>query len=133
MEIILHIEARKLDNDYKKASDEYIKRMSFFACVKIICHKNLKEASLTKGSYVINVNPAGEKLSSTDLAGKINDICVNGYSRIEIIISNNFTYENADLSLAISTLKMEEQLTLTALCEQLYRAFTIQNNITYHK
>ncbi len=133
MEIILHIEARKLDNDYKNASDEYIKRMSPFACVKIICHKNLKETSLSKGSYVINVSPAGEKLSSTDLADRINSICVNGYSRIEIIISNNYIYENADLNLAISNLKIEEQLTLTALCEQLYRGFTILNNITYHK
>lgn len=133
MEIILHIQSKKLDSKFNSAINEYVKRISPFAAVKINTHGDIRNISFKEGSYIINVNPAHGLISSTYMAEKINDICVSGYSRIELIISNSYSYAGSNFDFGISYMNMDSQLVLVALTEQLYRAFTILNNITYHK
>lgn len=133
MEILLHVKGKKLEKDDKAAIDEYVKRMSPFCKVKVVFHKELKGFLPKNGSFVVNVNKGGKAVSSTELAETINDICVNGYSRIEFVLSNEYLYEGADRDMAISYLDMSDGICVVALSEQLYRAFTILNNITYHK
>lgn len=133
MEIILHIQSKKIDCQFNSAIIEYVKRISPFAAVKINTHGDIRNISFKEGSYIINVNPAHALISSTYMAEKINDICVSGYSRIELIISNSYSYAESHFDFSISYMDMDTQLVLVALTEQLYRAFTILNNITYHK
>ena len=133
MEIILHIQAKKLDRQFNSAINEYVKRISPFAAVKVTTHGDIRNIPFKAGSYIINVNPAHELISSAYMAEKINDICVTGYSRIELIISNSYSYAGSHFDFGISYMDMDSQLVLVALTEQLYRAFTILNNITYHK
>ncbi|MCM1082325.1 MAG: 23S rRNA (pseudouridine(1915)-N(3))-methyltransferase RlmH [Clostridium sp.] len=133
MEIILHIQAKKLDRQFNSAVNEYVKRLSPFAAVKINTHKDIQNIPLQSGSYIINVNPSHPLISSTYMAEKINDICVSGYSRIELIVSSSYSYAKSNFDFSISYMDMDSQLVLVALTEQLYRAFTILNNITYHK
>lgn len=133
MEIILHIQSKKLDNKFNSAINEYIKRISPFATIKVCTHGDITNIPFKEGSYIINVNPAHALISSTSLAEKMNAICVSGYSRIELIISNSYSYAGSHFDFGISYLNMDSQLVLVALTEQLYRAFTILNNITYHK
>lgn len=133
MEIILHIQAKKLDRQFNSAINEYVKRISPFATVKISTHGDIRNISFQEGSYIINVSPAHELIASACMAEKINAICVTGYSRIELIISNSYSYAGSHFDFGISYMDMDSQLVLVALTEQLYRAFTILNNITYHK
>lgn len=133
MEIILHIQAKKLDSKFNSAINEYVKRISPFAAVKVSTHKDIRSISFKEGSYIINVNPSQSLITSTHLAEKINDICVTGYSRIEFVISSSYSYAESHYDFAITYMNMDNQLVLVALTEQLYRAFTILNNITYHK
>lgn len=133
MEIILHIQSEKPDSKFNSAINEYIKRISPFATVKVTTHGDISNIPFQKGSYIINVNPAHKLISSEYMAEKINTICVSGYSRIELIISNSYSYSGSQFDFGISYMNMDIRLTLVALTEQLYRAFTILNNITYHK
>ncbi|MDE6025160.1 MAG: 23S rRNA (pseudouridine(1915)-N(3))-methyltransferase RlmH [Lachnospiraceae bacterium] len=133
MEIQIHLTGRRLDANFQSATDEYIKRISAFCKIKLSFHKKLEDISPKAGAYVINVNPCADLIDSPQLASEINRICVNGFSKIEVFLSNSFIYEKADLSFALSHLHMDEGLTCVSLTEQIYRAFTILNNITYHK
>ncbi len=133
MEIILHIQAKKLDRRFNSAINEYVKRISPFAAVKVTTHRDIRNIPFKEGSYIINVAPSHALISSAYMAEKINDICVTGYSRIELIISSSYSYAESHFDFGISYMNMDSQLVLVALAEQLYRAFTILNNITYHK
>ncbi len=133
MEIIIHLSGRRLDTDFQSAANEYIKRVSPFCRIKLAFHKKLDGISPKQGTYVININPDATLIDSPCLASEINRICVNGFSKIEIFVSNTFCHENADSSYALSRLHMDEDLACVCLTEQIYRAFTILNNITYHK
>lgn len=133
MEIIIHLAGRRLDTDFQSAANEYIKRISPFCRIKLAFHKKLFDVSPKQGAYVININPCAPLIDSQCLASEINQICVSGFSNIEIILSNTFCLKNADRSYALSRLHMDEALTCVCLTEQIYRAFTILNNITYHK
>ena len=46
MEILIHIEKKKLDSAYTKAVAEYIKRLSAFCRVKCIYYKDFSKLEL---------------------------------------------------------------------------------------
>ncbi|MCM1272363.1 MAG: 23S rRNA (pseudouridine(1915)-N(3))-methyltransferase RlmH [Clostridium sp.] len=133
MEIQIHLSGRRLDTDFQSAVNEYIKRISPFCRVKLLLHKSLADICPKPGAYVINVNPNAPFIDSPGLASELNNICVSGFSKIEIFLSNTVSFEAADSSFALSRFCMDETLTCVCLTEQLYRAFTILNHITYHK
>lgn len=156
MKIIIHLHCRKLDSDYEAALKEYCKRISPFSEISIRAHKNKQDFSFEKLSTVLSqehtcvflVIPGNHTISSPNLAEEIKQLNVNGVSKIEFFIlpseiASKFMQEGKDHSLAgktdlvktlcLSTFSMSNDLTAVALSEQLYRAFTIQNNITYHK
>lgn len=163
MKIIIHLHCRKLDPDYEAALKEYCKRISSFSEISIKLHKNKQDFSFEKFSTLLPqehtcvffVIPGNHTISSPDLAGEIQQLNVNGVSKIEFFIlpsevASKFMQEGKDNSqketdnspagktdlvkpLCLSTFSMSNELTAVALTEQLYRAFTIQNNITYHK
>lgn len=141
MEILIHIEKKKLDTEYAKAVAEYVKRLSAFCRVKCIYYKDFSRLTVSASSACFHVVPGKDTISSEEFAAKIEQIGLSGISRIEFIVSKNsfdhFSENNlADSvfpSFSLSGFTMSPDLTTVVLTEQLYRAYTILNHITYHK
>ena len=144
MEIIIHIEKKKLDTDYAQAIAEYQKRLSPFCKLKIVTYKNISKICIQNGSALYTVVPGKHTLSSEELAAFIEQEGISGHSRLEFILCENSNQPaGSELStqedlqnakpFCVSSFTMSCDLTAVVLSEQLYRAFTIINHITYHK
>ena len=95
-------------------------------------------AKIQKCSAVIPLAIEGKELSSEQLANKFNDFSLKGVSTISFIIGSSFGLDNsikqsADMLLSMSPMTFPHQLARLMLCEQVYRAFSINNNTKYHK
>ena len=80
----------------------------------------------------------GKQLTSEELAEKLLDITVQGYSTIDFLIGGSLGLDdnlvtNSNLALSFSKLTFPHQLFRIILLEQIYRSFKINNNETYHK
>ncbi len=87
--------------------------------------------------YIILLDVLGKGITSTELAEKIENITQTN-SKITFVIGGSYGVSNqvkqaADYRLSFSKLTFPHQLMRVVLAEQVYRAFTINNNITYHK
>ena len=94
--------------------------------------------ALTKGSYVITMCIEGKLLSSTELADKMLDISICGKSTVDFVIGGSWGLSDevkakSDFKLSMSRMTFPHQMARVVLCEQIYRAFEIQNNGKYHK
>lgn len=137
MEIIIHVNLKKLDKDYEKAACEYIKRTSPYCRIKL-CYDRDLSGILTKDSSVCYaVVPGTDTLSSEELAQEIARKNLAGHSRLEFFIAENPSMlcdiRKKAKDFSISSFALSSDLTVCVLTEQLYRAYTILNNITYHK
>jgi 23S rRNA (pseudouridine1915-N3)-methyltransferase len=141
---------------YVEACNEYIKRLNKFCKINILelqeeklpanyslsqieNVKNKESEQLIKHAegFKILLDISGASINSVNLAKKINDIA-NTNSTISFIIGGSFgVNENlkklADYNLSFSNFTFPHQLMRVILLEQVYRAFCINNNITYHK
>ena len=148
----------KLKEKYlKDGVEEYVKRISRFAKTEIIeltdekipdnpnesqCAAILKtEGEKIKKhieGYAIALCVEGENISSEKLADKISSITLSGNSTITFIIGGSLGIDNdikslADFKLSFSKMTFPHQLMRLILVEQIYRAFKINANESYHK
>ena len=141
MDIILHIAEKKLDECYDAAISEYFKRTSAFANIKKKLYKDISKLQLEKSSYIFVLDYGCNTLTSTELAKKISGINLAGFSCIEFIITSDSSIVKDNLNcqsikydiLTLSTMKLNNNTASVCLAEQIYRAYTINNNISYHK
>lgn len=135
MEILIHLDTKKIDTDYQKAIDEYIKRTSPFCKVSIKTYKSFEKLTLNKNSEKFILTAGPKTLTSPELAQMIQNINLKGISCVEFLVTDNFHLENLSQvsEFHISSFSMSIELTTVVLTEQIYRAYTILNNITYHK
>lgn len=137
---------------YREAILEYLKRLSKYSKIEIIELPdetiNDKEIALTKEKekilskikekdYVITLEVEGVSLDSVELSNKIDNTLSNN-SNITFIIGSSYGihYEvksRANFHLSFSNMTFPHQLFRVILLEQIYRAFKIINNETYHK
>ena len=135
---------------YTQAVNEYKKRLTRFCTLNIIelkesIHKNpqtalkMDEQNLMpylKG-YVIALAIEGKPVSSTELANKISKLRLNAPEITFIIGASNGLSQQiknkANELISFSPLTFPHQLMRVIFLEQLYRSFTIINNISYHK
>lgn len=140
----------------KDGIDEFLKRLSPYASVEIIELQpvEIKDTNLTQkaldqesmkilenikpNSYVITLEILGKQLSSEDFAEKINEITISGISELVFIIGSSCgispkVSQRADFKLSISKMTFLHQFARLLLIEQIYRAFKILKNETYHK
>ena len=87
--------------------------------------------------YVVTLEIDGNSLSSLELAEKI-DTTFNNYSNIVFIIGGSYGLSDiikkrSNYALSFSELTFPHQLFRVILLEQVYRAYKINNNETYHK
>ncbi len=144
---------------WKAAADEYRIRLSAYAKLNIT---EIKEAPLPaksgkaeeyavidkegktildkiqNRSYVIALDVKGKSMSSEDLAGKLELLSVSGKSHLTFIIGGSLglseqVLKKADMRLSFSEMTFPHQMMRVMLLEQIYRAFKINRNETYHK
>ena len=149
----------KLKEDYlKDAIDEYSKRLSRYCNLNFIelqdeklpnkiydstinevkqkeCKKIID--SIKKDSYVIALDLKGKQLTSEEFSEKIDDIALNQSSSITFIIGgtlglNDDVLKLANEKLCFSKMTFPHQLIRLFLVEQIFRAFKISKNETYH-
>lgn len=146
------------ENYLKDAINEYSKRLSKFCNLKITelqdeklptkingsiineiknkeCDKIID--AIKKDSYVICLDLKGKEYSSEYFSKKIENIALNFNSSITFIIGGTLGLNEKVLSLAsekicFSKMTFPHQLIRVFLLEQLFRAFKISNNETYH-
>ena len=140
----------------KDGIDEFMKRLMPYASVEIVelvpveikdenlIQKALEQeaekilANIKANSYVITMEIQGKQLSSEDFAQKINEITISGISELVFVIGSScgiapIVSQRADFKLSISKMTFLHQFARLLLVEQIYRAFKILKNETYHK
>ncbi len=140
----------------KDGIDEFLKRLRPYASVEVlelptleIKDEHLIQKTLDKEgekilslikpqSYLITLEIKGKILSSEEFAEKINSLTNEGTQEIIFAIgSSHGLSENvskrANFKLSISKMTFLHQFTRLILIEQIYRAFKIIKNETYHK
>ena len=94
-------------------------------------------ANLKKDSYKICLDLKGKQYSSEDFSSKLDSIALNYNSSITFIIGGTLGISEdvlnvADEKISFSKMTFPHQLIRLFLVEQLFRAFKISNNETYH-
>ncbi|MBR2603402.1 MAG: 23S rRNA (pseudouridine(1915)-N(3))-methyltransferase RlmH [Bacilli bacterium] len=133
------------------AIQEYEKRIGKYCKLEIIEVKDeafdevktlLKERDsiikyISDKDYIITMEIEGNQISSEEFASKIDSIQTNN-SNITFIIGGSYGLhpdikERSNCKLSFSKMTFPHQLFRVVLLEQIYRAFKINNNETYHK
>ena len=140
----------------KDGIDEFLKRLTPYASVEIvelqpveIKDENLTEKALLQegekilshiktDSFVITLEINGKQLSSEEFASKISEISNSGVSELVFVIGSScgisrIVSQRANLKLSMSKMTFLHQFARLILVEQIYRAFKILKNETYHK
>lgn len=99
--------------------------------------KNLL-AKINKDSFCIVLDVKGKDMDSTAFVDTVKSLMVSGRSRLAIVIGGSLglsqeVKDRADLLLSLSSMTFTHNMTRIILLEQLYRAFSIIGNRTYHK
>lgn len=141
---------------YKKAVDEYSKRLAPYAKLNVIeidenrlmkesekeilnciAHEGKDILAKVKG-LVIALDSRGHEMTSEGLADFIREKQTQGTADISFVIGGSYglcqdVITRADLVLSFGRFTYPHQLMRVILTEQIYRAFSIINNSKYHK
>ena len=93
---------------------------------------------LKEGDYVINLDLNKKQYTSEEFASFIENKMVKGGSFITFIIGGSYGLSDelkrrANDSISLSNMTFLHQMSRLILLEQIYRAFKINRNETYHK
>lgn len=130
---------------------EYLKRLSKYTKINIIevpdenydIIKTLEKERdsilkhISDKDYIITMEIEGNSLSSTEFASKLNEIFIHN-SDICFIIGGSYGLHNdikkkSNYALSFSKMTFPHQMFRMFLLEQIYRAYKINNNESYHK
>ena len=94
--------------------------------------------AMKQDAYNVALAIDGKNLSSEELSGKIDELCVGGVSHICFIIGGSLglseeVLKECDYRLSFSRMTFPHQLMRVILLEQIYRAFKIRAGEPYHK
>ena len=127
------------------AINEYKKRISRFAEFSIIelneektLEKEGDEILKKAKGYVIVMDVMGILIDSPGIADTFESALNKGKSEISIIIGSSEglcedVKKRADKKVSFGRVTYPHQLMRVIVCEQIYRALTIMNHVTYHK
>ena len=121
------------------AINEYSKRIKHFVNFKFIEVKSLKLEHIKKfkNKFIFALDEEGELLNSLEFANKIRDFMEDNLDIVFIVGDANGlpsdVIKNSNMVLSLSKLTLQHLLARVVLVEQLYRSFSIINNIPYHK
>ena len=125
---------------YIAACAEYMKRLGAYCKAEVteLAEEGDIASRIPKGAYVIALCIEGEKLSSPQLAEKLEKLAGRGVSRICLLIGGSNGLPEAvkaaaDYRLSMSDMTFPHHLARVMVLEQLYRAFSISAGAKYHK
>ena len=140
MNIKILLDGKLKEPYFKEGVLEFKKRISGFCDLKIIETNKLFEYCILRSSaYIITLEIEGVMLDSISFANKIKEIQNEGiYSEIMFLIGGSNGLEDkvrnlSNFKFSMSKLTFLHQEAVLILVEQIYRAFKILNNETYHK
>ncbi|MBR3898085.1 MAG: 23S rRNA (pseudouridine(1915)-N(3))-methyltransferase RlmH [Bacilli bacterium] len=135
---------------FVSAIKEYMKRLSRYTKIDVVeipDESNAEKAvkiegdkildKIKKDEYVIAMDIGGNMISSLDFSKKINTL-FNTTSKITFVIGGSYglsgeVKKRSNYQLSFSKMTFPHQLFRVILLEQIYRAYKINNNETYHK
>lgn len=140
----------------KDGIDEFLKRLTPYSPVEIIelspveiKDENLTERALDEEAdkilahikpqtHVITMEINGKQLSSEDFSKKLEELINDGTGETAFIIGSSCGISKkvsarADFKMSMSKMTFLHQFARLLLVEQIYRAFKIMRNETYHK
>lgn len=125
---IVEVEDEQAAESLSSAQEEQVKKRE---ADKIL--KKVKD-----GSLLVILDVKGAKITSEGFADKLQNFFVSGSSHITFIIGGSLGLDaellkKAAWRLSLSDMTFPHQLTRLIFLEQLYRAFKIIHNETYHK
>ena len=136
----------KLKEQYwTDAVNEYVKRVSRFGELKIIElpeRKTLSEEAkdiLQKAKgYVVLTDVQGELVTSEGIAELTQNALNRGASEVTFVIGSSEgvdeeVKQKANKRISFGRVTFPHQMMRVIVCEQVYRALTILNGVTYHK
>lgn len=138
---------------------EYVKRISGYAQVEMVEvsderipeHASLAEEIIVKtkegrrvldkikqDDYMVLLDVNGNEMDSVEFSKHIEKCMINGKSTIDFVIGGSLGHcdevlSRANLKLSFSPMTFPHQLMRLILLEQVYRAFKIMKNESYHK
>jgi len=138
---------------FTEAQSEYVKRLGRFCKINIVEVKAVENASISvekqielesdnliavKRGKCICFDRRGKKLDSEQFAKMLQQMMVDGVSEISFCIGGSYGMSEkllleADASISFGDITLPHTLFRVVALEQIYRAFTILNNSTYHK
>ena len=144
---------------YQDAAEEYLKRLSRYAKVRVLEVEEAKKGEkispageeiirgreaekllklVRPGAYVVTLEISGKELSSEELAREISRLMVGGTDTVQFVIGGAIglgkeIIRRADYHLSFSRMTFPHQLMRVILLEQVYRSFRIINSEPYHK
>lgn len=140
----------------KDGIDEYLKRLRPYTSLEIVelTPVEIKDENLTEkvldmeaekiisnikpSSFVVTLEICGKQFDSVDFSKKIEEVLNSGVSEMVFVIGSSCGLSKricdmSDLKLSLSKMTFLHQFTRLILLEQIYRAFKISKNETYHK
>ena len=149
----------KIKDFYKLGVDEYLKRLSNYAQVEVVELKdeplpdkpNSSEITKAKNNeckrvlslvkdkeYLIGLDLTKKEYSSEEFAQYLSNKLESNGANISFVIGGSYGLSDElklrlNDSVSLSKLTFPHQLARLVLLEQLFRAFKILNNETYHK
>lgn len=140
----------------KSAIDEFLKRIRPYCSMQIVeiqeepvysenlaSHAREIEAKKIRekigaDAFVVALDIDGAELSSEEFAKKIDALASSGLNSVVFVIGSSTGLDDgfkksADFRLSMSKMTFTHQFARLMLLKQLYRAFKILNNETYHK
>ena len=149
----------KIKEQYlKDGINEYLKRISAYSNIEIVevadskVRDNPNAADIEKAKneegdrvlklvrneYLIGLDLNKKEPTSEEFASFLQDKLVEGGSNVSFVIGGSYGLsealkERCNSSISLSKLTFLHQMTRLILLEQIYRAFKIMNNETYHK
>ena len=149
----------KIKEQYlKDGINEYLKRISPYSSIEVVEVNDSKVKDnpnqfdiekakneegervlkLIKNDYLIGLDMNKKEFTSEEFAGFLDKKLVEGGSNISFVIGGSYGLSDAlknrcNTSISLSKMTFLHQMTRLILLEQIYRAFKILNNETYHK
>lgn len=124
---ITELTDEKLPN---KLNESIINEIKNKECTKVL-------QSIKKDSYIFCLDLKGKEFSSEQFSKKLEDIALNENSHITFIIGGTLgltekILQKSNEKICFSKMTFPHQLIRVFLLEQLFRAFKISKNETYH-
>ena len=139
---------------WREASDEYLKRLSAYATVRVAEIPDRDPArgearalaeegvdvlrAIPEGAYVIALDLGGKQLSSEAFSARLDALALDGRSTVAFLIGGSLGLDapviaRADERLSLGPMTLPHNLARVVVLEQVYRAFRISRGEPYHK